>query len=337
MTKKQYLYELSLYLRFRLPYKEVSDIMADMRECFESGEAEGRREDEICAGLGSPRNAAREIISGREAPMSPKERAFVTVPIVICALSSAVFVFAAGRNFGAAAFLMLILPPVIWSVCERKNLFRSLCDYAAEISDIICPLCLTAGAALVYGFVMKISPLDTGHFYYSDKSYPAFSVLIVLLVMISMTACGFFGRKKGEKIFPALCAAVCVSAVIVFIYSYCNVYSVGVSSEAVFYGRFGSIIRLHQLLIASALICCIAHVIARPGAYSISVLYLDFTAAGVISSMHSMLRRMDPMGDLSIELAIIYKSTAVYICVGIILSVVSAAVIFFYRKKHAGR
>ena len=63
MTQKQYLDKLRNSLRFRLSEVDIDDILSDMQECFEAGISEGKTEEEICIGLGSPKEAAASLIN----------------------------------------------------------------------------------------------------------------------------------------------------------------------------------------------------------------------------------------------------------------------------------
>ena len=60
MKKEEFINQLAAQLR-GLPPDERDEILADYEEYFEIGLLEGKREQEISAGLGSPRTIAKEL------------------------------------------------------------------------------------------------------------------------------------------------------------------------------------------------------------------------------------------------------------------------------------
>lgn len=60
MNKEQFLTQLEGALK-RLPSSEREDIIQDFREHFEVGVSEGKSEEEIAKGLGTPQQIAKEI------------------------------------------------------------------------------------------------------------------------------------------------------------------------------------------------------------------------------------------------------------------------------------
>lgn len=76
MTKAEYLKELERQIS-RIPQKERMDIMADYQEHFEMAMAAGKKEEDICVSLGTPRSVAQSILMNslvQEAKASPNVR-----------------------------------------------------------------------------------------------------------------------------------------------------------------------------------------------------------------------------------------------------------------------
>lgn len=65
MKKQEFLDLLSFYLQ-KLPKTVVDEIVAEYRTHFEEGMAHGKTEEEICEGLGSPREIAKEYLYDEE-------------------------------------------------------------------------------------------------------------------------------------------------------------------------------------------------------------------------------------------------------------------------------
>ena len=75
MTKLDYLSSLERYLKRQLPEEEIHEIMRDYAEYFEDGKNQGKTEDEISAGLGSPYEVAQQILTeekGEEPQRRPR-------------------------------------------------------------------------------------------------------------------------------------------------------------------------------------------------------------------------------------------------------------------------
>ncbi len=75
MTKLDYLSSLERYLKRQLPEEEIYEIMRDYAEYFEDGKNQGKTEDEISAGLGSPYEVAQQILTeekGEEPQRRPR-------------------------------------------------------------------------------------------------------------------------------------------------------------------------------------------------------------------------------------------------------------------------
>lgn len=102
MTKEEYIGKLRSKLRFSLSAGEIRDIAGDISEVFADGIAEGRSEGEICTSLGSPVDAARNILT--EHGISPNTgRTFAKAVI------SAVIM--------GGGFVSAVEKPVRWNFC----------------------------------------------------------------------------------------------------------------------------------------------------------------------------------------------------------------------------
>jgi uncharacterized membrane protein len=62
MNKEQFLAKLNDALK-RIPSSEREDILQDFREHFEIGISEGKTEEEVANGLGSPQQIAKEMVA----------------------------------------------------------------------------------------------------------------------------------------------------------------------------------------------------------------------------------------------------------------------------------
>lgn len=72
LKKDEYLTELKKNLK-KLPEEERSDILRDFEEYFQIGNIEGKTDEEIIAGLGSPQQMAKEFIASSQIEKLDKE------------------------------------------------------------------------------------------------------------------------------------------------------------------------------------------------------------------------------------------------------------------------
>ena len=59
-TKNEYMQELARHIR-SLPEQDRRELLADYEEHFEAGRQNGKKEEEICRSLGTPKSVAQEI------------------------------------------------------------------------------------------------------------------------------------------------------------------------------------------------------------------------------------------------------------------------------------
>ena len=62
MNKEEFLDILKDYLKGHFSVSEIDDILRDYEEFFINGKLEGKSEEEVAKGLGSPKNVASELI-----------------------------------------------------------------------------------------------------------------------------------------------------------------------------------------------------------------------------------------------------------------------------------
>lgn len=74
MTKNEFLSELENALEGRLPVDEISGIIADYRDIFDSGISDGKSEETISLEIGSPAKIARRILD--DEPLHTHERQY---------------------------------------------------------------------------------------------------------------------------------------------------------------------------------------------------------------------------------------------------------------------
>lgn len=119
MTKDEYIRKLCSKLRFSLSAGEIRDIAGDISEVFADGIAEGRSEGEICTSLGSPADAARDILT--EHGISPNT-GMLLAKTVISAMIMAAALYLLWRSPSVGTFAAAFLPTVLLLIIEGGKL-----------------------------------------------------------------------------------------------------------------------------------------------------------------------------------------------------------------------
>lgn len=133
MTKDEYIRKLRSKLRFFLSAVEIRDIAGDISEVFADGIAEGRSEGEICTSLGSPADAARDILT--EHGISPNTgRTFAKAVISAVIMGAALYLL--WRSPSVGTFAAAFLPTVLLLIIEAGKLSH-LAENRASVLSII--------------------------------------------------------------------------------------------------------------------------------------------------------------------------------------------------------
>lgn len=146
MTKDEYIRKLRSKLRFFLSAVEIRDIAGDISEVFADGIAEGRSEGEICTSLGSPADAARNILT--EHGISPNTGMSLAKTVISAVIMwAALYLLWSSQSVGtfAAAFL----PTVLLLIIEAGKLSH-LAENRASVLSII-GVVLAAVSVFVFG------------------------------------------------------------------------------------------------------------------------------------------------------------------------------------------
>ncbi|MCH5193235.1 MAG: DUF1700 domain-containing protein [Oscillospiraceae bacterium] len=134
MTQKQYLSELSRHLRFRFSDNEISDIISDMKECFDAGAAEGKSEEDICLSLGAPKDAAASLLGEQKKdPAGFAARVLDHwIPVLISAFVIGTFFYFGFKHeieyIRITETALYAIPLLVWLLLERASLFSPYSD-----------------------------------------------------------------------------------------------------------------------------------------------------------------------------------------------------------------
>ncbi len=309
MTRKEYLNKLQSSLCFLLPESEIADILLDMEECFDEGAAEGRTEEQVCAGLGDPKAAARDIVSIRRGLPNPARSA--AMPYGVCALLGAayfLYMFSdmpiRGAVTGTAAML---LPLLIWFILERKNFFKGVLAVRADGLAL-------AGAAAAFLSAPLFSMLANGILLCKPKetllfSYGAAALTVGACVLLSVSVL----KSSLPKFLCTIPAAAAGMMLVTLFLSVNNIYMLGDEvrqllqnrTEAGFvtdfapelqsyFGTYGQILSLYVDIIIITDFICFLWGIVNKNAFSVSILYLAVSGGCYALNVRYALSVMDP-------------------------------------------
>lgn len=146
MTKDEYIRKLRSKLRFFLSAGEIRDIAEDISEVFADGIAEGRSEWEICTSLGSPADAAGNILT--EHGISPNTgRTFAKAVISAVIMGAALYLL--WRSPSVGTFAAAFLPTVLLLIIEEGKLSH-LAEKKTSVLSLIAVI-LAAVSVFVFG------------------------------------------------------------------------------------------------------------------------------------------------------------------------------------------
>lgn len=146
MTKDEYIRKLRSKLRFSLSAGEIRDIAGDISEVFADGIAEGRSEWEICTSLGSPADAAGNILT--EHGISPNTgRTFAKAVISAVIMGAALYLLWSSPSVGV--FAAAVLPAVLLLIIEGGKLSH-LAEKKSSVLTLIAVI-LAAVSVFIFG------------------------------------------------------------------------------------------------------------------------------------------------------------------------------------------
>lgn len=146
MTKDEYIRKLRSKLRFSLSAGEIRDIAGDISEVFADGIADGRSEGEICTSLGSPADAAGNILT--EHGISPNTgRTFAKAVISAVIMGAALYLL--WRSPSVGTFAAAFLPTVLLLIIEEGKLSH-LAEKKTSVLSLIAVI-LAAVSVFVFG------------------------------------------------------------------------------------------------------------------------------------------------------------------------------------------
>ncbi len=167
MTKLDYLSSLERYLKRQIPEEEIYEIMRDYAEYFEDGKNQGKTEDEISAGLGSPYEVAQQILTEEkgEKPQRRKNRAKIDYAKMTRKV----------KDLNIGGFFLLILL-VFLMVIVIPPLFGILG------SAVVIFVCMAVAG--VFGLVLAVSSFVFSTFWIG---------ICILFISIFSIVCGILG------------------------------------------------------------------------------------------------------------------------------------------------
>jgi len=350
MTRKEYLSKLQSSLCFRLPESEIAEIILDMEECFDAGNAEGKTEEQVCTDLGDPKSAAREIMTGRAAVPKRGKTAVPAIisryaPYTVGVLLGAGFFLLAGKK-GSSVFMMtaaVLLPLLVWFILERKRFFTGIFAARADVSALLGTVAAFLSAPLSVLFVYDVlttKPAGTLIF-----SYGSAAIIVIGNILLALSVLKS-GMPKLLCIIPAAFAGM---ALVTLFLSADSIYMVHrqfqsgtelyLSSDMEqYFVEYGRVMRLYLDIIIAFCFVCFVWAVVNKNAFSVPELYLSVSGGFPALSVRHFLLNLDP--NVPYELVNFAKAFAKVFTVTetaavLVLIAVSAARFIAGKKEKA--
>ena len=208
MTKDEYIRKLRSKLRFSLSAGEIRDIAGDISEVFADGIAEGRSEGEICTSLGSPADAARNILT--EHGISPNTgRTFAKAVISAVIMGAALYLL--WRSPSVGTFAAAFLPTVLLLIIEGGKLSH----LAEKKTSVLSLIAVILAAVSVFVFGRLADAVLRGN---EEVLMPLSAVLTAIAAAMLICAVLSVRVSRFGAVFP-VCGGV-ISAVIIGFMAY---------------------------------------------------------------------------------------------------------------------
>jgi len=232
MTKLKYMRKLSAALYWRMPADKAAEVLSDYEEFFASGTAEGKTEAQICAELGKPREAVREIGEAlRQKDFLPNRIALNLILIAIVVL----FLFLGyGTDWNYLADWKYITAFTVVSVAALRFLFGGVIPYRkkskAALPAIIIYNALLLGTVLAVFYVTRFAlsaPIEKVAAVFGEVERLGHKFEIILggsrifaAVLFGVATYGYF---HFSRYYFTVCAnALCAAAMLNFTFCYLN-------------------------------------------------------------------------------------------------------------------
>lgn len=203
MTQKEYIKKLRCRLAFVVSEKELADIVSDMEEVFSDGIADGKSEEQICLSLGSPKEAARNILSERGVKLSAGGGLIKGAAFAFITAAAMWFLF---TDFNKSVYFMPFVPLGLLLLMGNGRL-SSLTEKKASIWGV-------ASCLIPLGNIPLFSRLADAVILSEEEVLFPLGAAIALVTAASL-ACGVLSVRKapyGVKA-PALvgAASLCIA------------------------------------------------------------------------------------------------------------------------------
>lgn len=132
MTQKEYIGKLRSGLAFFVSENELNDIVSDFEEVFSDSMTDGKSEEQICLALGSPKDAARNILLEKGVKVSTGKTIAKTS---VFAIITAVSMYFLRNDVIVSPYVMPIVPLALLIFMENGRLSR-LTEKGISVSGI---------------------------------------------------------------------------------------------------------------------------------------------------------------------------------------------------------
>lgn len=313
-----------------------------MGECFDEGLAEGESEESICARLGSPEEAAAELLKKHGDDHIETVAVRETLIKTALAMIASVFLtvlyirllaYNSYHDAGRTLFALPLLPVMIWALFGRSKALKSLTKLPADGF-------MTAAAAF-----LALSGFTSGGLlseaYRSADSYDmVYMLLTAVFIIMSMMLWEISMIKRKQKVFlllplAGICFALLAAAVSSWFFDAKSIGFGFVSYEeykSIYTGYIGKYcINFLMIIVFSALAMLIYTNISRD-AFTLPSSEMLLGVFSAVYNLQFYLRRLDPMAIYDVS-SLNIDNRGIVIGMGAGIITLAAIVILRIRNK----
>lgn len=209
MTEKEYIGKLRSSLAFFVSENELNDIVTDFEEMFADSLTDGKSEEQICLSLGSPKDAAADILSERGVKVSTGKMLAKAFAFIIITAVSMYFLW---NNINESLYIMPFIPLVLL-LLEENGKLTGLMDRKISVSGIAACIVMIINVFLFAGLTDKLLMTEL-------SALLPFGAAITAVTTVSLTFAVLSVRSNPYGIIiPAVGAAGSLFAVVLQAYA----------------------------------------------------------------------------------------------------------------------
>ena len=331
MTQKEYIRKLRSGLAFFVSENELNDIVSDFEEVFSDSMTDGKSEEQVCSSLGSPKEAAKNILLEKGVKVSTGK---TIAKASVFAIITAVSMYFLWNDVCNSVYFIPFLPLALLIFMENGRLTR-LTEKGISVTGI--------ASCIIPMINLFLFPTLVDLLFWNRLSALLPAAAAITIVTAASLAFAMLSVKSNPygKVIPVMGAAASLCIVILQVYA-----ALGIGRK--YYIDIGEDIRIQQIayraryinIIVTALFITgiIIFVISafRRDTSSLPCMYASLGMLILLSRECDILRKLDISSDYKSILYYVPTSLWTTVIYMVILSIIVTVFLVSRKAKSNG-